>query len=56
MNEHELLDRIALAYIQQKKKPEDAYKIAVQTILQHSIKAHRELETQIKKMRNRGDI
>ncbi len=56
MNEHELLDKIALVYINHKKKPKDAYDYALKAILNDALPAHRSLDTAIKRLKRRGDL
>ena len=56
MNEHELLDRLALIYVQQKKKPQDAYDMAIDLITTIAIEKHKKLDLVIKRKRNRGEI
>ena len=51
----DLLDRLAIVYLEQKKKPEDAYKLAIEAI-RASVEAHKKLDVILNAMIRRGEI
>ncbi len=55
MHELELLDRIALVYLNKGKKAEHAYKQALED-MEKAFEAHRKLNTVIRRLKSRGEL